>query len=280
MRDLAIEPHEAELVRKIFQMTVNEGYGSHQLAEYAKNAGYRTHNGAEFQSNTIRRILKNEIYIGYIVNENAKSNRIETLRIVSDEDFNFAQEILSQRTRTNDEKRTIAMSNKGRALLSGNIFCAHCGCRLATSRYKERYIKRDGTSSGTEYTRYICYHRSRGLNDCDGASTYNAERVDSAVMDVMRKIFANISGCPEEEKIQEAYKNAMAANHAMCKYRLDQTICTVKTCHLDGQNRPCSRSTIPLLFQTPRRNFSTVIAACRLYACRTNLFVQKSRRGM
>ena len=223
MRDLAIEPHEAELVRKIFQMTVNEGYGSHQLAEYANNAGYRTHNGAEFQSNTIRRILKNEIYIGYIVNGNAKSNRIESLRIVSDEDFSFAQEILSQRARVNDDKRTVAMSNKGKALLSGNIFCAHCGCRLATSRYKERYIKRDGTSSGTEYTRYICYHRSHGLNDCDGASTYNAEKVDSAVMDVMRKIFANISGCPEEEKIQEAYKNAMAANHAMCKYRLDQT---------------------------------------------------------
>ncbi|MGN1409137.1 MAG: recombinase family protein, partial [Eubacteriales bacterium] len=217
MRDLAIEPHEAELVRKIFQMTVNEGYGSHQLAEYANNAGYRTHNGAEFQSNTIRRILKNEIYIGYIVNGSARSDRIESLRIVSDEDFNFAQEILSQRTRTNDEKRTIAMSNKGRALLSGNIFCAHCGCRLATSRYKERYIKRDGTSSGTEYPRYVCYHRSRGLNDCDGASTYNAEKVDSAVMDVMRKIFSNISGCPEEEKIQEAYKNAMAANHAMQK---------------------------------------------------------------
>lgn len=141
---------------------------------------------------------------------------------------------------------------------------------------------RSGTSNETARAavRNICYHRSRGLNDCDGASTYNAEKVDSAVMDVMRKIFANIAGCPEEEKIQEAYKNAMAANHAMCKYRLDQTMCTVKTCHLDGQNRPCSRSTIPLLFQTPRRNFSTAIAACRLYACRTNLFVQKSRRGM
>ena len=37
------------------------------------------------------------------------------------------------------------------------------------------------------------------------------------MLDMMRKIFANISGCPEEEKIQEAYKNAMAANHAMQK---------------------------------------------------------------
>ena len=50
-------------------MTVNEGYGSYQLAEYANSTGFKTHNGAEFQSNTIRRILKNEIYIGYIVKQ-------------------------------------------------------------------------------------------------------------------------------------------------------------------------------------------------------------------
>ena len=217
MRDLAIEPSEAELIRNIFSMTVNEGYGSHQLAEYANNSGFRTHNGAEFQSNTIRRILKNEIYIGYIVNGEARSDRIESLKLISDEDFNFTQEILRQRTKSNDEKRTIAMSNKGKALLSGNIFCAHCDCRLATSRYKESYIKRDGTNSGIEYPRYVCYHRSRGLNDCDGASTYNAEKVDSAVMSIMRRIFANISGCPEEEKIQTAYRNAMSTNHAMQK---------------------------------------------------------------
>ena len=72
MRDFAVEPHEAELVRQIFKMTVNEGYGSYQLAEYANSAGFKTHNGAEFQSNTIRRILKNEIYIGYIVNGKAR----------------------------------------------------------------------------------------------------------------------------------------------------------------------------------------------------------------
>ena len=33
----------------------------------------------------------------------------------------------------------------------------------------------------------------------------------------MRKIFANISGCPQKEKIQEAYKNAMSSNHATQK---------------------------------------------------------------
>ena len=72
------------------------------------------------------------------------------------------------------------------------------------SRYKESYIKRDEINSGIEYPRNECYHRSRGLNDCDGASTYRADKVDAVVLGIMREIFANISGCPQEEKIQES----------------------------------------------------------------------------
>ena len=64
-----------------------------------------------------------------------------------------------------------------------------------------------------EYGRYVCYHRSRGLNDCDGATTYIAEKIDEAIMKVMREIFSNISGCPQEEKIEVAYLNMVANNH-------------------------------------------------------------------
>jgi len=213
MRDLAIEPYEAEAVRKLFRMTTTEGSGSYQLAEYLNNAGYRTHGGVAFQSVNILRILKNEIYCGYLRNGDARSNRIESLQIIDDQEFALAQEILRQRAHKDDEKRTIAMTNKGKALLSGNVFCAHCGCRLATSRYKENYTKRDGTEVNTEYVRYVCYHRSRGLNDCDGASTYNAEKIDREILRMMKLIFSNISGCPQEEKIQETYRRMMAENH-------------------------------------------------------------------
>ena len=35
-------------------------------------------------------------------------------------------------------------------------------------------ICNDGSVKETEYGRYVCYHRSRGLNDCDGATTYKS----------------------------------------------------------------------------------------------------------
>ena len=184
MRDLAVDENEATVVKMVFKMTIEQGYGSYCMAEYLNERGYTTHKNSPFQSNTILRMLKNQIYRGFLERGDVKSERIEALQIISDADFFKVQNILSQRANKSDEKRRIAMTNKGRALLSGNVFCAHCGCRLSTSRYVERYRRLDGTMYEKEYGRYICYHRSRGLNDCDGATTYIAEKIDEAIMKV------------------------------------------------------------------------------------------------
>ena len=177
MRDFAVEPSEAEAVRKMFRMMAHEGYGSYQIAEWLNGEGYHTHTGVKFQVNNVLRILRNPMNVGIVVNGSTQSEPIEALRIVSDEEFLAVQTILTERAHESDDKRTIAMTNKGRALLNGNVFCAHCGCRLATTRYKEDYRYKDGREEHREYVRYICYHRSRGLNDCDGASTYKGDRV-------------------------------------------------------------------------------------------------------
>ena len=60
---------------------------------------------------------------------------------------------------------------------------------------------------------FVCYHRSRRLNDCDGATTYNADKIDEAVIEIMRQMFSSIAGCPQEDKVEAAYKKAIAANH-------------------------------------------------------------------
>ena len=212
MRDFAIDPHEAEGVRRAFRMMAHEGYGSYQIAEWLNGEGYHTHGGARFQSTNVLRILRNPMIVGVVVNGDTHSKPIEELRIVSDEDFLSVQQILDERAHRLDEKRTVAMTNKGRALLSGNVFCAHCGCRLATSRNVENYRYRDGRERHTEFVRYVCYHRSRGLNDCDGASVYNGERIDRMVETVMRRMFAHVTDCPEEEKIRVTFQNMIASN--------------------------------------------------------------------
>ena len=147
MRDLAICPEEAEIVREIFRMIAEEGYGSHRMASYLNKKGIKTHNDRNFTSSYILRIMKNEIYRGFLSKGGVKSERLEDLQIIPDKVFFQVQNILEQRNVKNDEKRQIALTNRGKALLSGNIYCGHCGSRLATSRGFIRYTAQTAVSA-------------------------------------------------------------------------------------------------------------------------------------
>ena len=210
--DLAINPDEDLMHRDIFSKFINEGYGTHQLAAYVNSCGFKTRHGRPFTSSGISRILHNEISRGFLVRCGVRSERIPELQIITDQEYERVLEIMEQRNGKNEEKRTIALSNRGKALLSGNVFCAHCGCHLTGSRRAEVTKHVDGTERRTYTGIYVCYHRSRRLNDCDGATVYVSSRVDDAVLKVARYLFANISGCPEEEKIKEAYQNSVEYN--------------------------------------------------------------------
>jgi len=210
MRDLAVNLEEQMIVDRMHDLVIEEGYGTHRLATWLNNKGYKTHTGGKFTSSYVHRILRNPLNRGVISKGGVSSNPIPELRLVSDYKYFKVQEILDVRNGKNEEKRNIALSNRGQALLPGILYCAHCGCRLATSRGKSEYKRKDGTISSKSKGRYICYHRSRGLNDCDGMSVYDSERIDRAVIKAMEQIFASITGCPEEEKIQMAQKRIMA----------------------------------------------------------------------
>lgn len=56
---------------------------------------------------------------------------------------------------------------------------------MATS-YTDSYTRTDGTTVKTNGIRYICYHRSRKLNDCDGQLVYVAERIDNEVVKIVQ----------------------------------------------------------------------------------------------
>lgn len=210
--DLAMDPVTVSVVLKLFTMVADEGYGSHQLAEWLNRQGFKTSTGSRFHSSNVLRILRNEIYRGFMVRGNARSERIEELQIVPDQLFFRVQQILEERTCKEEHKRTVCRSNKSQSLLGGNLFCGHCGCRLVASRRTEKTVHKDGSVKERNYGIYVCYHRSRGLNDCDGATTYIADRVDKCVLQTVHEIFANIAGCPEEEKIQLAFKRSVEAS--------------------------------------------------------------------
>lgn len=204
--DLVINPVEAEWVIEIFKKTIKDGYGSHRLATFLNENGVRTHSGAKFQCNTIIRILRNRLTCGYMVSGNTVSPHMKELQIIDEKMFERAQYILDQRAYKNSNERQIALSTKSRAMLSGIMFCAHCGGRITSNMHTEKYmVKSTGERKEKQYLRYICYHRSRKLCDCDGQSVYSAEKVDKAVIEVVALILSQISDAPDEVELRKEY---------------------------------------------------------------------------
>ena len=210
VKDIEIVPKEAECVRIIFEKTLNEGYGSYRLAKYINELGYRTHNGTLFQTNTINRILKNRLYCGYYIAGETSSPKIDELVIIDEKDFEAVQHILKQRSKTNDEKQHIARTTKGKNLLTGNLYCAHCGGRLISTSHSSKYVRKDGVETISTTLQYLCYHRTRGLNHCSGIGSYSARKVDEAAMEVTKQYLEPIKGTPKDKALEIRYKSELA----------------------------------------------------------------------
>ena len=98
--------------------------------------------------------------------------------------------------------------------MSGNIFCAHCGGRITTTHHKDHYFRKDGSEYLKDELKYRCYHKANKLCECDGQTNYIAAKVDEAVCQIMRQLFANMAGAPEKEKYKEILKRQQAAHNA------------------------------------------------------------------
>lgn len=210
-----IDLEEAEIIHIIDDFTVNKGYGSHRLSNYLNEHGYKMR-GAKFTRMKICRILNDIFYCGKLP-DGRSTEATEKLRIRSDETYEQILYILGQRKMTDQGKRHIAYETKGKTMLSGNVFCAHCGGRLIAAHYTDKHTRQDGTVRISETVKYKCYHKSRKLCECDGQTTYRAEVIDNIVSEIICDIFGCMDGAPEEDKLQILLKRKMEGNKATQK---------------------------------------------------------------
>ena len=61
-----IVPSEAEVVKTIFDLCTDKGYGGVRIAKYLNEKGYRTHKGNEWSYSTVNNMLRNPIYTGFL----------------------------------------------------------------------------------------------------------------------------------------------------------------------------------------------------------------------
>lgn len=203
VRDLEIDPEEAEVVRELFMRTANEGYSSYALAAMLENRGLRTHSGAQFTSTHILRILRHEGYTGYIITKSARSPHMPELQIVDQDLFEQANKMVDVRCTANAGARRVAQKSENNTLLAGLVYCAHCGARMSGFMHKDRYKLRDGTIVEGMKPKYNCFQRAQHLHECDGQALYLADRVDGMVLAVVREVFDSIRREPRDKLLEQ-----------------------------------------------------------------------------
>ena len=97
----------------------------------------------------------------------------------------------------------------GNSLLSGNVFCGHCGSRLNLTTNGKAYPCKDDPNRIVKRVRYICYGKTRKQTDCDGQTGYTAHILDGIIDKLVRQIFERMKSIPKEEIVNVRYREKM-----------------------------------------------------------------------
>lgn len=198
---LKINEEEAKIVKEIFESYVYKGIGTTKIAWNLNDKGIRTKKTkSKWVQTSIVRMLKNPIYTGRVTNKKSEVTDFITgtrkelpeeewivvekpeMRIISDELFNRAQELLEQRS---NEFKLNNKREKTEYVFSTLIYCKHCG-------YSFRRIKRKYTADGPEYIRWVCSGRnSMGVNHCPNTTVIDEEELLNAIKIYLKSIIKN-----------------------------------------------------------------------------------------
>ncbi len=212
---LAVNEAEASVVRMIFDKYVNEGYGAQRIATWLNNQGYRARSGKPWHHASIRGILCNLTYTGVLRSGESRSEVQEHLQIITQAQFEAARSIRESRANAAALETHVPMNTRGSTLLAGNVYCGHCGARLALTTNGKPYPCATDPHRVVKRIRYICYGKTRRQTECDGQTGYTAHILDGIVDKVVRHIFEQMWTVNKSEIVSQSYRERMAERKAL-----------------------------------------------------------------
>ena len=147
-KKLVIDEETAPIVREAFQLFAN-GKTVSYICKYFNEKGYITSKGTSYNKSSFANMFRNEKYIGtYSYHDYKAENVIPP--IIDREIFEMVQLRLKER------KHNTSSRAKTNYLLSGKVFCGHCGSKLI------------GSSTGADGRYYyLCSGRKHKFVKCN-----------------------------------------------------------------------------------------------------------------
>ena len=174
---LQVREEEAQVLRRIFRLYTEQGWGLHRIAVLLNAEGIPTAQGLQgrWGSNTVLRMLHNPLYAGRVRHCGLEYPG-EHEPIISAELFSAAQELSRQRARMAPRAKSSPY------LLSGLLKCGQCGRALIIHQ----------TPGRTGKPPFLSYrHPSLARLPRCPSFQRGAERIDALVIEEVRKVAAS-----------------------------------------------------------------------------------------
>lgn len=207
---LEINEDEARVVRMMFNLCVGSGYGRCKIANLISSQGIQTRTGGNWHEATVGHILHNITYMGVLRSGESQSEVFPELQIIDPATFELAQKLMTERVNEFNEQRTLPRNTSGQSMLSGNVFCGHCGGRLTLTTNGTVRKKADGVQVARRRIRYVCYNKTRHRAECNGQTGYTMHILDGMVTEVLHQIFDRMKAVREDEIVSRTQMNVTA----------------------------------------------------------------------
>lgn len=191
---LRINESEAAIIRRIFTAYSYENMSLADISIELNQAGFRGKNGGLFNAHTVRRIMKNDTYLGHSTQHGLTVKNTHE-PIISETLFEDAAKVLKR------NKHTPSRVKAGRHSLSGLITCGYCGKIHWVQAYEYK----------TTTTKYIkgCFRR----DVLTGESCHNKSiNYDEALQAILSEIGSRKKEL--SDKIQEALESQEIVNNS------------------------------------------------------------------
>ena len=211
--DMVVDDDEAAVVREIFHLLVNKGYGTNRVANYLNDKGIKTKRGKSlWRGTTIRALIGNPIYIGHMHMGEELSPKHTHLQIIDDDLFERCRETVKGRATSLQKAMTMPERTDTGSLLSGLLYCKECGAKLYFSHGTNKKTLADGTIRVYGRESYRCYTKLNNPKGCNGPSSYSCDLINDAVLVELRRFLNVIKNTPNEVLMEQAQENHDGAN--------------------------------------------------------------------
>jgi len=184
---------------------------------FLNDKGIKTRNGTNWHDASVGTILHNVMYKGILRSGTTYSEPFKELQIVEPYTFDLAQKLMAERVNEKKDERTAPLNTSGQSLLSGNVFCGHCGGRLVLTTSGKMVKLANGEKKGVKRIRYVCYNKTRRRLECDGQTGYTMHVLDDAVTQVLHQIFDRMAAASDSIIIGNTQDRHMAELRAEIK---------------------------------------------------------------